>query len=397
MTHLASWRPFLIVCFALCMGTIGTALASPLYPLYQVLWQLVPSQITYIFVAYMFGCLATLLFLGRMSNSLGFLRTLQIGIGFVIIGLIFSVYANHVLWLGIGRFIIGIASGLITTSAMIGLLITIPKQYQSHAPQFSSIIIAIGFGLGPLIGGLIAQFLQYPLITPYIPIILGAVICLIGLCYLKTPPFEKQAFSVQPRLEFPQLAYKKLFLVTGFTAFSAFGIFSLFASLSPSFIQNLIPWHGPLVSGTAIASILFISAFSQFLARSMMPKKNIQRGLMVLLASLIVLALCIAFEWGFLFFISDVLVGIGHGLCLLGAFGMIHHITHLQNRAAVVSTYLFIAYLGTIVPIVSVGYLADQFGLNFAILIFCLTIGSLCAFLFYQLRKIQSTPAAEQT
>ena len=63
-----------MVSLALCMGTIGTALASPLYPIYQQLWGLLPSHITYIFVAYMFGCLATLLFLGRTSNSFGFFK-----------------------------------------------------------------------------------------------------------------------------------------------------------------------------------------------------------------------------------------------------------------------------------------------------------------------------------
>ena len=66
-----------MVSLALCIGTVGTALASPLYPLYQELWQLLPSHITYLFVAYMFGCLATLLFLGRTSNRFGFVRSLQ--------------------------------------------------------------------------------------------------------------------------------------------------------------------------------------------------------------------------------------------------------------------------------------------------------------------------------
>ena len=107
-----------MVSLALCIGTAGTALASPLYPLYQQLWQLLPSQITYIFVAYMFGCLATLLFLGRISNSFGFLRTLQIGLLFVIVGLTLSAIAPTALWLALGLFIIGIASGLISTSAM---------------------------------------------------------------------------------------------------------------------------------------------------------------------------------------------------------------------------------------------------------------------------------------
>jgi hypothetical protein len=38
------------------------------------------------------------------------------------------------------------------------------------------------------------------------------------------------------------------------------------------------------------------------------------------------------------------LVGMGHGLTLLSAFALIHHMTNVENRAAVVS-YLFIAYL----------------------------------------------------
>ena len=122
MTNQQSWRPFLMVSMALCIGTMGTALASPLYPIYQQLWHLLPSHITYIFVTYMLGCLATLLFLGRTSNSIGFLKTLGLGLVIITLGLLLSMFANNVLWLSLGRFIIGIASGLMTTSALIGLI-----------------------------------------------------------------------------------------------------------------------------------------------------------------------------------------------------------------------------------------------------------------------------------
>lgn len=135
MTENISWRPFAMVSLALIMGTIGTALASPLYPIYQQIWHLSPSQITYIFVAYMFGCLGTLLFLGRTSNTIGFLRTLQIGLVFISIGLVISVFAENALILSVGRFIIGIASGLMTTSAMLGMMQTIPETHKQLAPQ----------------------------------------------------------------------------------------------------------------------------------------------------------------------------------------------------------------------------------------------------------------------
>ncbi|TCB56223.1 MFS transporter [Acinetobacter terrae] len=379
-----------MVSLALCIGTIGTALASPLYPIYQELWHLLPSHITYIFVAYMFGCLATLLFLGRTSNSFGFLRTLQIGIVFVILGLALSSIASNALWLALGRFIIGIASGLISTSAMLGLITTIPDSHKQNAPQLSSIITVIGFGLGPFIGGLIAQFSTQPLITPYLPIIAAAILCFFGLFLVKVPQFKAQPFSIAPRLEIPAAQHQALFFIAGLTAFSAFGAFSLFASLSPSFVKDLIPWHGPLVSGSAIASILLVSAVVQFSAKHLPTAKILSLGLMTLVVSFVLLGICMSMQWSILFFISDIMLGVGHGLGLLGAFGLIHQMTTTDNRAAVMSTYLFIGYLGTIVPIIAVGYLADHFGLTIGVVGFCVGIGLLCLSLIFWHKKISS-------
>lgn len=388
MTNQQSWRPFLMVSLALCIGTMGTALASPLYPLYQQLWHLLPSHITYIFVTYMLGCLATLLFLGRTSNSIGFLRTLELGLVIITLGLLLSMFANNVLWLSLGRFIIGIASGLMTTSALIGLMWSIPESHKSHAPQLSSVITAVGFGLGPLVGGLIAQFSATPLFTPYIPVVVGAVLCFVGLLRLPQPEFSAQAFSIAPHLERPEAQFHVEFYITGLTAFCAFAAFSLFASLSPSFVQFIIPWHGPLVSGLAITCILLISAMVQYFSRSIPARKCLNYGLYTLLFSLLILGLCIYLHWSFLFFISDVLVGVGHGLALIGAFGLIHAMTNLHNRAAVMSTYLFVAYLGTILPILAVGYLADYFGLTAGVLSFCAAFCLLCLYLLIWHKKI---------
>lgn len=384
-----SWRPFILVSLALCIGTIGTALASPLYPIYQQLWQLLPSHITYIFVAYMFGCLTTLLFLGRSSNSFGFIRTLQTGLFFAVIGLTLSVFASNSYFLGFGRFIIGIASGLISTSAMLGLIYTIPDSHKQNAAQLSSIITVLGFGLGPFIGGAIAQFSDDPLITPYLPVIAAAILSLLSLFSIKSLNFDRQPFSVAPHLELPEIQFKKLFYIASFTAFCAFGSFSLFASLAPSFIKNIIPWHGPLISGATIASILLVSALVQFIAKSIDIHKALNLGLILLISSYVILSICMIMHWSALFFISVICVGMGHGLSLLGAFALVHHMTNIENRAAVISTYLFIAYFGTIVPIIVAGYLSDHFGLMAGVLGFCLGVGILCIYLLMNHLKIK--------
>ncbi|MFW2077939.1 MFS transporter [Acinetobacter sp. ULE_I010] len=387
--NLQSWRPFILVSLALCIGTIGTALASPLYPIYQQLWQLLPSHITYIFVAYMFGCLTTLLFLGRSSNSFGFIRTLQTGLFFAVIGLTLSVFASNSYFLGFGRFIIGIASGLISTSAMLGLIYTIPDSHKQNAAQLSSIITVLGFGLGPFIGGAIAQFSDDPLITPYLPVIAAAILSLLSLFSIKSLNFDRQPFSVAPHLELPEIQFKKLFYIASFTAFCAFGSFSLFASLAPSFIKNIIPWHGPLISGATIASILLVSALVQFIAKSIDMYKALNLGLILLISSYVILSICMIMHWSALFFISVICVGMGHGLSLLGAFALVHHMTNIENRAAVISTYLFIAYFGTIVPIIVAGYLSDHFGLMAGVLGFCVGVGILCIYLLINHLKIK--------
>ena len=389
MTSHTSWRPFIMVSLALIMGTIGTALASPLYPIYQEVWQLVPSQITFIFVSYMFGCLGTLLFLGRTSNTIGFLRTLQIGLVIISLGLGISVFATDVMSLSFGRFLIGIASGLMTTSAMLGLMQTIPETYKHLAPQLVSIITAIGFGLGPFIGGVIAQFAEAPLVTPYLPVIIGAILCFIGLCWVRVPIFTTQPFSMAPKLLRPETQFHARFYIVGLTAFTAFAAFSLFASLSPSFVQDVLPWHGPLVSGSAISLILLISACVQFIAKNMAANRCLSIGLIIMCASLIALGLCMQLKVSWLFFLSDILFGIGHGFALMGAFGLIHSMTQLENRAAVMSTYLFIGYLGTILPILAVGYLADHFGLSLAVISFCAAISALCLVLWLKHQRIK--------
>ena len=75
-------------------------------------------------------------------------------------------------------------------------------------------------------------------------------------------------------------------------------------------------------------------------ARSLSPIKSLNLGVGTLMFSLVLLALCMISQWSPLFFISDLLVGAGYGLGLMGAFGLIHSMTHERNRAAVMSTYL---------------------------------------------------------
>ncbi|HQQ68938.1 MAG TPA: MFS transporter, partial [Alicycliphilus sp.] len=164
----------------MCVGVMGTALASPLYPLYQQAWGLRPSDITQIFVVYMFGALASLLFLGRLTQRHGFLAILRVGLTLMTAGVVLSALAWNATVFMLARLMIGLASGMITTSASIGMVQARPGRDPRRTAALTTVAMTLGFGLGPLVGGLIAQWLPYPLVTAYVPTAAMGLLVFIG-------------------------------------------------------------------------------------------------------------------------------------------------------------------------------------------------------------------------
>lgn len=367
------WIPFYWICAALISGTMGTALASPLYPLYQQLWHLQPSDITTMFIAYMVGTMLSILFFGRLSDALGFANVLRTGLVLVLTGVVLSAAAHTPLMLSVARVIIGVASGLISTSAMVGLLQYSPLANDAQTARWYSTINGFGFGMGPLVGGVVAQWSHGSVVLPYVPVI---ILTLIALYQLWRIPFAKPKpaarLDFKPRLALPDYGLpRQQFLLAAGAAFAAFAMFSLYASLAGSFIAEFLPWHGPLISGSAIASVLFLSAITQFaLRRLSLPWSYALATVMIVLANVsLMLTLNLHSVW--LFVLSVVTTAMAHGLALMAGFGKVQEITTQRNRAAVVATFLIAGYAGSIVPIMLLGWLADHFGINHAVLLFC--------------------------
>lgn len=382
-------HPYLWVCFAMIVGVMGTALASPLYPLYQEAWGLNASDITVLYVTYMGSALMSLLFLGRISDQRGFVFVLRGGLILVTIGILFSAIAWDYWSFMYSRIAIGLASSLIVTAASIGLTKLNRSKDLQRAAAMSSLLIAFGFGLGPVTGGLIAQWAAYPLRSSYIPSVLMGLVAIYTLFMLSTaehkpvsPPAKAKALW-RPSLAIPSQAARAPFLLGSFTAFAAFAMFSLFASLAPSFMQNMVPWHGPAVSGVSIGVILFMSSGFQLLVRRWPLKRSLLIGLASFVLSNLLLITNLWHASALLFISSVIVIAFGHGLCLMAGMGIVNRVAQPEQRSAVTSSYLIIAYLGAILPILVTGYLTDHFGMTTALTCFCICLSLICCSLFY--------------
>lgn len=370
--------PVLWLSFAMIVGVMGTALISPLYALYKETWQLQTSDISLIYVVYMAGAMTGLLLFGRLPDRLGFRVTMLLGLVLTLIGTAISLFAWSLASLCVGRVVVGVASSMVTTSANAGMTRLAPPGQVQRAAMMSSFLLALGFGLGPFLGGIMGQWVAYPLVTTYIPTMILGAIAVVALFRMPLPETAKlhdrapvRLHDILPKLTLPESADVKAFVLTTCLPFLAFGVFGLYASMSPLFLDELVPWQGPVVSGTAIASILLASATTQILARRLRVHLCGGLGLLSLVISNALLMVNLWSASSVLFALGVLFTATGHGLCMLAGMSMINRIATTENRAGLLATYLIIGYIGSMVPMLGVGWLADRWGMNVAVCAFC--------------------------
>ncbi|NKQ11320.1 MFS transporter [Pseudomonas sp. SST3] len=380
------WSAFPWVCFAMCVGVMGTALISPLYPLYQHAWQLRTSDISLIYVVYMVGALFGLLFMGRLSDTLGFRTVMLTGLLLGWAGTLLTMLAWNLPSLNIGRFAVGLSSSLIVTSASVGLAQISRDGASQHISMITSFLLAFGFGLGPITGGIIGQWLPHPLIVTYVPSLILGVLAVYALMrvQLKSHVAELATASLGWRSFVPRLAWANrrdslAFTLTCACPFFAFGVFGIYASMAPLFLEKMLPWHGPVVSGTSIGVILLASAGTQLACARMSVRWCGLLGLLAVVLSNAMLVLNFRLGSPAVFIVGVCAAAAGHGMCLLAGISMVNRIATPIERSGLISTYLVCGYVGSIVPLIAAGWIADHYGLPVAITLLGLCVIAIAA------------------
>lgn len=370
----SNWSTFPWVCFAMCVGVMGTALISPLYPLYQQAWQLRTSDVSLIYVVYMVGALFGLLFMGRLSDTLGFRKVMLAGLLLGWGGTLLTMLAWDLSSLNIGRFAVGLSSSLIVTSATVGLVQISRDGASQRISLITSFLLAFGFGLGPITGGITGQWLPNPLMVTYVPSLLLGVLAVYALLRVQLKPHadELAATSLSLQTFMPRLAWtgrsdSLAFMLTCACPFFAFGVFGIYASMAPLFLEKMLPWHGPVVSGTSIGVILLASAMMQLACARMNLRWCGSLGLLAVVLSNAMLVLNFKLGSPVVFIVGVCAAAAGHGMCLLAGISMVNRIATPTERSGLISTYLVCGYVGSIAPLIAVGWIADHHGLPVAI------------------------------
>lgn len=104
--------------------------------------------------------------------------------------------------------------------------------------------------------------------------------------------------------------------------------------LAPRFMQSMLPWHGPSISGSSIGLIFLLSAASRYGTKRFATHKILITGYATLaLCNLLLIANVFARHLQVLLFALCVLIAtLSHGPCNLGGISAFNRVTRANNR-----------------------------------------------------------------
>lgn len=348
---------FRMMAIAFAISMAFTTLPTPLWPLYEQSDGLSTASVTFAFSAYAIGVLISLFLGGHLSDWMG-RRTILVPaiIAEAVSAVIFMVW-HPLPGLLVARLLSGLAIGLVTATATASLVDLHSRSGDTgsrRADQVSTAANLGGLGLGPIISGMLADWLPAPLITGY-AIFLGLLIVAVILVRL-TPetvatqrrPYRPQRVSVPPQA-------RSRYLLLGLTSSISFALFGLFSSLSSKILQSALGVTSPAISGLVSGLVFLLAVVAQLFSGRLSDRRQVGLGLGALALGFVVLLISGLGSWFVPFLAGAVFGGIGAGLAFRGAMAGARGLADAAVRGEVIAGIFLAAYLGLVIPIVGLG------------------------------------------
>ncbi|TQM64394.1 MFS transporter [Humibacillus xanthopallidus] len=373
-------RGFWVLVGAFTVLMAFTTLPTPLYPLYQQLDGFPTVVITLIFAAYGLGVMAGLYLAGHVSDYLGRRRVLLAATAVEVVSAVMFVLLHDTGSLLIARFLCGLGIGAVTATATAHLAELHAIGRPDADGRFAAIVAGAvntgGLALGPLVAGLLTQWLPHPLTLPYAVWILLLVAAFAALLLLvpetvdrqgPTPAYRPQRVGVEP-------AVRPHFSAAAVAAAAAFSVLGVFTSLTASFVGGTLGLHSRLLTGALVFGVIGASALSQVVLGTRDVADRLRVGMWAMSVGLGLVAVG---AWSAslpVFALSGVVAGAGVGLVFNVAITTAAAISSAEHRGETLAGMFLAAYAGITVPVVAAGVALTWFAAPVVLVVFAGTV-----------------------
>ncbi len=376
----------------------GANLAAPLYAVYAGDYGFSGIVLTTVFATYAVTLVATLLLAGRLADRVGRRPVILAGLVVAAIALVLFTAASATWWLYAARALQGVAVGLISGPATAALVEIDPLRDQARPALLAGLAQAVGSGLGPLLSGVLAQWVPGPLHTPYL---VGLVGTAAAAAFVWTLPDGVR--SEEPwRIQWPRVPHdlRADFLRLGVTAGLVWASLALYLSVVPSYVAGLLSTSNLALLGANSALACFASAGTQvWTQRRRGDRRRWQAvGLCLLAVGLVLMIVSSLTESLVTVLLGAIVTGAGHGLGFLHAQDELNTVAPTARRAEVSAAFVCCLYVVVGGSVIAVGALEEVATLSHAVSLVggLLTLGALATATWHW-RVAVARPAAGST
>ncbi len=347
---------------------VGTSLITPLIPIYQEQLGFGDTVVTLFLGCYVVGLVPAMLIMGQVSDRMGRRVVLLGAIGTLAVAQL-ALITEPPLWGLLGaRVIQGVAAGAFFGTCTAFLVDAAPTGRRTFAAGLGSVSVRLGLGLGPGIGGVLAQYAPEPLRLPFELHLVALAMAALLVIFLPETVRVRSRRPLTLRLEVPP-AERAVFwrvLVPSGMLFSLFDGVAL--SLIPVFLVRDLGVDNYALVGAAGFLVLVSGALSQILLPRLRSATAIGCGLVwATMASVGVVVAAPVGSVG-LALVAIAATGAGAGLVFKGGIDLCTQIAPPADRGKLLSSYYVACYLGGFsVPLILVGALGDILGLTSAL------------------------------
>jgi predicted MFS family arabinose efflux permease len=361
---------FWIVAFAFVVAMAFSTAPTPLWTLYRQRDHFSTAAVTVAFAAYAVGVVASLFLAGHISDWRGRRRVLVPAILLEAVAAAVFLLCPDLPGLVLARVVTGFGVGMVTATATAHLAELHAVASPGASPLRPGLVATAanlgGLALGPLVAGILAQYVDGKLTVPYLLFLVLLLGSAVGLAVVpETVPAdraESQAYRPQ-RVAVPPTGRVRYLAVAG-AAFGLFAILGLFTSLAPSFLAS-IGQTAPAAAGLVAFGVFGAATVAQLLLGRVAPARQLALGLPGTVLGVVVLTagVLLASPAGFL--AGGLIAGGGAGVLLKGALGTVATLAPNHARGEAIAGVFLTAYVGLALPVLGVGF-ASQLGVPLA-------------------------------
>lgn len=352
-TRPAPWLPVALLLVGVGWGSNQI---TPLLLVYQRTLSLSTGTVEAMFGVYALGLIPGLLITGPLSDARGRRTVVVPAAALSLLASVALATGGHVLsLLFLGRFLAGVSSGAAfgAATAWVRELSRPPHgQASDHsAARRAAVAMTLGFALGPLVAGVLAQWAPDPSVVPYVPHLALMVLVLI---LIRACPETVLAPRTTPRRQAPRASRVRFWRVVAPMAPWVFAAPAVGFALLPSVLGAARAVDGTAIVAAVTALCALAGVAAQPLARRLDVHVSRSRaalvGLLVLVGGLALSALATATHQLWLLFPCAIVLGAAYGLCLVAGLVQVQRLAPAEGLARLTAIFYVLTYIGFAAP-----------------------------------------------